>query len=477
MEALLRMSAVQLAERIADRRLSSVEVVQAHIDEVCRWNPVINALVATRFDSALEEARAADARTKQDPDALGPLHGVPCTVKEAVAFGGMPHSSGLLARADKRAEADAPTVARLRQAGAIPLGVTNVSELCMWMECDNKVYGCSSNPYDAGRTPGGSSGGEGAIVGAGASPIGLGADVGGSIRMPAFFCGVFGHKPTGGLVPATGHHPLAEGAAQRYLTIGPLARCAEDLMPFLRVIAGPDGSYDCVSYELGDPDAVRIEGLRVINVVDNGSTHVSEELQAAQRRAADHLASSGASVRTVEVPALARSFEIWGAMMAAANHTPFIEHLGDGAPISVGREMLRFMMGRSSHTFPALMLGASEQIPMLRGRRGQRLVEAGRELREQLESLLGDGGVMLYPSYATVAPRHREPLRWPFRWVYTGIINVMELPATQVPLGLGEEGLPLGVQVVGRRGNDHLTIAIARELERAFGGWVPPHLD
>jgi fatty acid amide hydrolase 2 len=448
--------------------------VQAHIDETQRWNPLINAVVATRYEQALEEAQLADSRLKQDPDGLGPLHGVPCTIKESVAFAQMPNSSGLVARADKRPERSAPAVERLRRAGAIPIGVTNVSELCMWMETDNKLYGRSSNPYDVTRTPGGSSGGEGAIVGAGASPVGLGADVGGSIRMPAFFCGVFGHKPTGGLVPATGHHPPAEGAIQRYLTLGPIARSADDLMPFLRVIAGPDGCYDCVSFQLGDPAAVRIKGLRVVSVVDNGSTHVSEDLRAAQRRAADHLATAGASVRTVEVPALKQSFEIWSAMMAAAGGTPFAEHMGDGAPVSVGREMLRWMAGRSQHTLPALLLGASERLPIAQSRRARRLVEVGQELQHQLEGLLGDGGVMLYPSYASVAPRHGEPLRWPFRWVYTAIINVMELPSTQVPLGLGSAGLPLGVQVVGRRGNDHLTIAVARELERAFGGWTPP---
>src|SRR5262249_8717417 len=150
-------------------------------------------------------------------------------------------TGGLYARRGKPATRDATAVKRLRAAGAIPLGVTNVSELCMWMESANTVYGRTSNPYDLARTPGGRSGGEGAIVGAGASPVGLGSDVGGSIRMPAFFCGVFGHKPTGGLIPNTGQFPIAENDALRYLTTGPLCRRAEDLWPIVRTLAGPDG--------------------------------------------------------------------------------------------------------------------------------------------------------------------------------------------------------------------------------------------
>src|SRR5207237_4871758 len=147
----------------------------------------------------------------------------------------------------------APTVGGLRAAGAIPLGVTNLSELCMWMESNNRVYGRTGNAYDPRRTAGGSSGGEGAIVGAAGAPFGLGSDIGGSIRMPAFFNGVFGHKPTGGLVPNSGQFPMAHGPALRYLTTGPIARHAEDLMPLLRILAGPDGDdAGCVAMELGD---------------------------------------------------------------------------------------------------------------------------------------------------------------------------------------------------------------------------------
>ncbi|MEO7092697.1 MAG: amidase, partial [Polyangiales bacterium] len=261
MDPLLLASATRLASLIAKRDVTAREVVEAHITQIERVNPTIRAVVRARYDEARREARAADDRVKRGgDDPLPPFHGVPCTIKECFALTGMPNSGGLVARKDVVATDDATAVARLRAGGAIPLGVTNLSELCMWMESNNRVYGRTNNPYDPSRIVGGSSGGEGAIIGAGASPFGLGSDIGGSIRMPAFFNGVFGHKPTGGLVPSTGQFPVAANEALRYLTSGPLARRAEDLMPLLRILAGPDGKDpSCVAMKLGDPKGVRLE--------------------------------------------------------------------------------------------------------------------------------------------------------------------------------------------------------------------------
>jgi fatty acid amide hydrolase 2 len=276
------------------------------------------------------------------------------------------------------------------------------------------------------------------------------------------------------MVPGTGQWPISENEALRYLTTGPIARRAEDLFPYLQVVAGPDGEDEqCRPFELGDPATVSIDGLEVITVADNGSIRVSSELRQAQRRVADHLANLGARVREIHIDGLKHSFEIWGAMMEAAGGTSFRELLGEGEPIPLAREMLRFARGRSDHTLPALALAVLEKLPTLKGERGAKLVRRGHELQRHVEEQMGDG-IMLYPSYSCTAPPHRGPLRRPFDWVYTGIINVLELPATQVPLGLDEAGLPLGVQVISRRGADHRTIAVALELERAFGGWVPP---
>jgi len=475
MDPLCTLSATRLAALIRAGEVSSREVVEAHVARARAVNPTLNALVADRFEAARREADAADERRRrEDPAALPRFHGVPCTVKESIALVGMPHTSGLVARKGVVAAEDATTVARLRAAGAIPIGVTNVSELCMWMESNNRVYGRSNNPYDPSRIVGGSSGGEGAMVGAGASPIGLGADVGGSIRLPAFFNGVFGHKPTGGLVPGTGHFPAPENDTQRYNTTGPLCRRAEDLMPFLRVVAGPDGrEAGCRAIPLRDPAEVAIAGLRVTTIEDNGTTPVSEDLRAAQRRAAGALAAAGAVVRAAAVDGLRRSIEVWAAMLDASGGKTFAELLGNGTPIRAGRELLRWAARRSPHTLPAIMLALLEKVPkLLPGRRDQGLA-AGRALKEELAAVIGDG-VLLYPSYAEVAPRHHAPLWPPMNWAYTAVINVMELPSTQVPLGLDARGLPLGVQVVAAPGCDHRTIAVAMELERRFGGWVPP---
>ena len=476
---LLTHSATALARMIRDREMTSLEVVEAHVERIRAVNPAINAVVAERFDAAREEARAADARTGEvAPEALPPFHGVPCTIKECFALTGMPNTAGLVARKGTVSDHDATAVARLRAAGAIPLGVTNLSELCMWMESNNRVYGRTNNPYDPSRIVGGSSGGEGAIVGAGGSPFGLGSDVGGSIRMPAFFNGVFGHKPTGGLVPATGQFPTAHGPALRYLTSGPLCRRAEDLMPLLRVLAGPDGKDEgCRELPLGDPAAVDLSKLSVVSIEGNGSTPVDPELVAVQRRVAARLAERGAKVETARVGLLRRSMAIWSCMLQEAGGPTFTEMLANGGPYNGWAELAKLAVRRSDHTFPAIVLGLLEKVTRAMTRTTARAVAAGRALRLEMEERIGSGGVLLYPSYSRPAPKHLRPLLRPFDHVYTGVLNVLEFPATQVPLGLSRDGVPLGVQVAAVPGNDHLTIAVALELEKAFGGWVTPDGD
>lgn len=474
---ILTTSGVALARAIRERKVTSRDVVQAHVDRAKRVNPALNAIVRDRYDAALREADAADAATSSvHRDDLPELHGVPCTVKEAFAFEGMPNTSGLWARRDVIATKDATVVERLRAAGAIPLGVTNVSELCMWFESENKVWGRTSNAYDSARTAGGSSGGEGAIVGSGASPIGLGSDVGGSIRMPAFFNGVFGHKATGGIVPSTGSYPPARGGEQRFLTSGPIVRRAEDLMPVLRILAGPDGVEErCVACDLGDPSAVDIRSLTVFSV-EKGPGSVQRALIGAQRRAADALAARGAKVERRAIPALARSFEIWSAMLheGCAGESSFRDLMAAGGPFEPWMELARFPLGRSRYTLPGLLLSVIEELPARMSSHAGRVLALGKDLSAELADVLGDRGVMLYPSFPRVAPRHMTPLLAPFQFAYTAIFNVMEMPSTQVPLGLDARGLPLGVQVVAPRRQDHLSIAVAMALETMLGGWESP---
>lgn len=466
---------------IRDGEASSREVVEAHIDQCVRTR-ALNAVVSDRYDAARAEADAADARrAKEGPEGLPPFHGVPCSIKESFALEGMPWTAGLVARKGIRAPSDAPTVARYRAAGLIPLGVTNTSELCMWFESDNRVYGRTSSAYDLDRIAGGSSGGEGSIVGAGGAPVGLGSDIGGSIRMPAFFNGVFGHKSSGGVVPNSGQFPAPEGDARRMCATGPITRRAADLYPLLKLLVGPDGvDTSVVEFPLRDPAEVDVASLTIYDVRDPGSLAtrpIEAELLDAQERAVRALSQRGAKIVQRSIPALRDAFDIWGATLHASDGPAFAQLLGNGEHLGIGR-LLREAPGAireiSEFTLPALGLALFERIPGLLPERARRLTEAGASLRAELESLLGDNGVLLYPPHRRVTPRHRHPLLTFPDAGYTGIFNVMQFPVTQVPLGLDARVLPVGVQAVAAWGNDHLSIAVAQALEEALGGWVPP---
>ena len=480
MNDFLTMSGMSLAKGIRDGLFSSEQVVTEHINHIQKVNPAINAVVQERFELARKEARQADERVrKEPPESLPVFHGVPCTIKENFALAGMPNTAGLLTRKDVVAKEDATAVKRLRAAGAIPMGVTNIPELCMWMETSNRIYGCTNNPYNPKRIVGGSSGGEGAIIGSGASPFGLGADIGGSIRMPAFFNGVFGHKPSGGLVPGTGQYPFTVvNEALRYLATGPLARRAEDLWPLVKLMAGPDGmDAGCEPMELGDPAQVDLSSLTVIVVDGNGAVTVKEDMKQALYAAAKALEKNGATVKQEKIEALKHSMDIWSAMLSATGGPTFAELLGEGKAINPFLEFTKWALGFSRHTIPAIALAALENAPKKFTKRTNKFIQMGKELKKQLTEMIGPQGVMLYPSYSRVAPPHFVPLALPFHFAYTAILNVMEIPVTQVPAGLNEQGLPLGLQVASIRGNDHVTIAVANHLEKELGGWVMPSFE
>lgn len=473
---MLLASASRLARAIRDGETTSVEVVRTHARHIERHDPFLNAIVESRLTAALSEAEEADrARGRLGVAALGPLHGVPCTIKESFAVEGMPLTAGLVSRIGTRSDHDAVAVQRLRAAGAIVMGVTNISELLMWMESDNRVYGRCNNPYDVGRTVGGSSGGEGAAVGAGFVPFGLGADIGGSIRLPAFMNGVFGHKPTGGLIPNAGQWPLPGPDAMRFVTSGPLVRRAEDLWPIVKVLAGPTkDSPEVLPITLGDPEKVSIEGLRVLHVAENGISRVHPTLIEAQNRAAAALAKRGARIERTKIKALQKSVLYWASLLSETGGEDFGRMLGGGIRrVSVAKELVKLAIGRSAHTLPALALAAIEVIPKMMPGDTQSLIREAAAFRRELEDRIGDG-VMLYPTYTLPAPHHGVALRRPIDWAYTALINVLELPSTAVPLGLDPGGIPLGCQVIANNAQDHRCIAVALELERAFGGWVPP---
>lgn len=475
--------AVELARRIRAGEVTSTAVVDAYCRQAGRVNAHLNALVVERFDRARREAAAVDAAiARGDAARLGPFAGVPITLKECFAFAGHANTSGIIQRASLVAEADSPVVARLLAAGFIVLGTTNLSEGCMWFESYNRLYGRTNNPYDLRRTPGGSSGGEGAMVGAAGSLLGLSSDVGGSTRMPAFFGGVFGHKPSPGLVPNTGQYPNADGAGQHILCTGPITRYAADLMPMLRVMAGPEpGNTYSIARELGDPLAVRLRGLRVLNCPSPAGRRVvtsslSADMAAARDAAASHLAAAGCAVSVLELPELRAAFDMWSARMDVCRERTFLQHIGLSSRWAIVPELFRWLAGSSAHTLPALLLGLLEPVAGLARRRRDRLSTQCLELRERLCALLGDDGVLLFPSFPHTAAKHHAQLLAPFDFIYAGIFNALGLPVTQVPMGLDARGLPLGVQVVAADGRDHVAIAVALELERRVGGWVPPYL-
>jgi fatty acid amide hydrolase 2 len=368
----------------------------------------------------------------------------------------------------------APAVQRLIDAGAIPLGVTNTSELTLWIESSNRLYGRTSTPYDVRRTAGGSSGGEGAAVGCGGSPFGVGSDIAGSIRIPAFFCGVFGHKPSPGIVPNDGMYPPAPGEAARMLQVGPLARRAEDLMPVLRIMAAhgaPSSGDGATARQLRDPSTVSLTGLRVILVDDSSLLPMSRELRDAREQAAGALAAAGARPQRVSLRSWRRAaLPYLVTLQAGAGLTTMalLEQAGELAP--TWRTVVR---RRGPHTLPTRITMAAEMLPQISAGRRDRLLSAGRTLASELLEAIGDG-ILLHPAHPRVAPRHGSTIGRSWLLTPAAVFNLAGVPVTEVPLGLSLKGLPLGVQVAAGPGNDHLSIAVANELERTFGGWVAP---
>ncbi|MGB0641354.1 MAG: amidase, partial [Myxococcota bacterium] len=258
-----------LTKALQSQAVTPTELLDAHIQRIEQINPIINGLIADRFEAAREEAKSASLELLKGPNEAKPLLGIPCTIKEFIGVKGMPQTGGLLWRKEVTADGDATVVERLRAAGAIIMGSTNIPEGGLWMETYNSIYGRTLNPWNVKRTPGGSSGGEGALVSSGCSPFGIGSDVGGSIRIPAAFCGVVGHKPTGGLVPNTGHFP--EGSlgvdGGRFLSVGPLTRSVDDAWTILKIIAGTDGKDPCMKeFSLGTPSEVAFSDMVVFPI-------------------------------------------------------------------------------------------------------------------------------------------------------------------------------------------------------------------
>src|SRR5579862_7749827 len=304
-------SATEIAARIRRKEISPVEVAKIHLDRIGRLNPKLNAFVDVQPDDVLRQAREAEKAITHG-DELGPLHGVPLSIKSSIEVAGHRCESGSRLHEGNVANKDAPLVSRLRAAGAVILGVTNTPELLMAWETDNLLYGRTNNPWDLSRTAGGSSGGEAAAIAAGMSAGGVGSDAGGSIRVPAHFCGICGLKPTPGRIPSTGHFPASGGPFALLGVVGPMARTVADVKAMFEVMQGPDDGDTCAApVPLRWPEDDEVKKLRVGYFEDDGQTPVTPETRAAVRAAADALRNAGFEVEPFRPDVLEEARLLW----------------------------------------------------------------------------------------------------------------------------------------------------------------------
>ncbi len=464
MDDLIYESARAIARAIRDKRVSAAEVVEAHLRRIEAVNPQINAVVQTVGARARAEASAADQALAQGT-IQGPLHGVPMTIKDSLDTGGVISTGGTKGRAAFVPQQDATIVARLRAAGAILLGKTNTPELTLAGETNNLVYGQTNNPYDLSRTPGGSSGGAGAIIAVGGSPLDIGSDTGGSIRLPAHFCGIAGIKPTSGRVPRTGHVvPFGMGAVDALTQNGPMARYVEDLALTLPIIAGVDWRDPAiVPMPLGDPNAIGLKGLRVAMHTHNGVMAPTLETAAAVQAAAEALAQAGADVQEDRPAILEQTAE-----------------LSNNLSGSDGRAWVRRLLEQAGTTeiHPWLRRRLEEARPLSVGD-FTALLENVDRFRSEMLAFMERYDVILCPVCAFPAPPHggtmTDEIRKGFS-SYTAAYNLTGWPGAVVRAGTSPEGLPIGAQVVARPWHEDVALAVAQHLEVALGGWRRPAL-
>ena len=458
---------MDIVRRIASGELTAFDVVRAHLDRITRLNPALNAFVDVRADAALSEARAQDAAALSGIP-RGPLGGLPISVKSAIEVAGLRCETGSPSRQGIVAASDAVVVARLRAAGAIVLGTTNVAEMLMGYESENPLHGRTVSPWDPALTPGGSSGGESAAIAAGCSAGGIGSDGGGSIRVPAHFAGICGLKPTPGRVPSTGHQPPCLGPFSLLGAVGPMARYVADVDAMFRVMAG---------WETDDPMAAPVPlrpidaggqaPVRIGYFEDDGRTVVTAETRAAVRAAAHAAAEAGHLVEPFRPTGLDQARELWNVFFAEAGLMLLGETLG-GAERSLPI-LKAFLQGGAPPPLTAeRLLHAWIDRDMLRA-----------DLLRQMEA----HRVLLCPVAAVPAFKHGER-SWSIDGTdvgyldamsYTQWFNVLGNPAAVVPVGRSPEGLPIGVQVVGRPFEEELVLSIAAAIERGCGGYrLPP---
>ncbi|XP_070493635.1 fatty-acid amide hydrolase 2-B-like [Chironomus tepperi] len=486
---ILEISAVDLAEKIRSRELSSEKVVREYIKRIREVEPFLNAVVENRFDDAIKDAKRAD-KIIEEASLIYiienyPLLGVPFTVKESIAVKGLSHGTATISRKDVKADKDAIVVEKLRSAGAIPLLVSTTPEYCVSWECNNYVSGRTLNPYKLSMTPGGSSGGEAALNGAGASCFGIGSDIAGSIRVPSHFVGIFGHKPTPGIISIDGHFPTSvDKNFLKFLTIGPMCRYAKDL-PTLTYLMSNENSR--TQLRLDQPIHTKDIDIYYLTSASEYSLslwNVDELIQRRMLEAVSHFKSNGLNVKRLnssnnnhhqhgDFIDMNDSLEISICSLCDVEDIPDLLSNNKTSPRKdLWNEFIKSMFGLSEYTFAALhfyVLHATNGfIPKSRK---EHYIKKGKVLREKLINKLGTNGVLFYPTFPQSACRHGESTTKLSGVMYTAFFNIMGFPSTHVPMGMDENGLPIGFQVIAAPYQDRNCFAIAREIEAAFGGW------
>lgn len=461
MDEITHASAKTLSRAIREKKVSALEVVNSHLNRIEDVNGKINAVVAVVGDRAVVEAKNADKAISKG-EQVGALHGVPMTVKDSHDTEGIISTGGTKGRESYVPKRDSTAVARMRSEGAIILGKTNTPELTLSFETDNLIYGRTNNPYNIQCTSGGSSGGAGAIIASGGSPLDLGTDTGGSIRVPASFCGITGLKPTSGRVPRTGHiisHSL--GPIDALTTVGPMARYIEDLELVFPLIAGPDWKDPAITpMPIRHPKDVNIPGLRVSYFTDMANLTATDDVVSATKSAVHALRDTGVSV-VADMPD------------TIGDPTGTSLLLADGG--STIRRLLRKWETKEVHEWVDRLAKDREPLHITKY---TELLEEIDVFRSNMLRFMKNYDAILCPVRPFPALRHGQSLERDKRDanIYTSCFNLTGWPATVVRAGTSEDELPIGIQIIARPWREDVCLALGSIIESIGGGWKPPNI-
>lgn len=481
---LLAQSGVRMAAQIREGTLSPVALVEQCIARCQAVQRRCNAVAVALFDQARRAAEQAE-RQRDQGAALGRLHGVPFSFKEGLGLLGAPKTCGSTLRRQQVAQFTATAAQRLIDAGAIPVALGNQAEMALWPETENPVYGRTCSPYRRERSAGGSSGGDAVLVASACVPFALGTDGGGSVRIPAACNGIFGLKPSRGLVPLTGHLPLDERglgqtrtlAIARHFAAGPMCRYAEDLPVLLEIIAGPDqrdSNITCRYTHRQAPSPLRKLYLYHPQRLSQGS-RVSPAVAKALDDLAHYYQNQGTLVERWPDRAMDDGFGIWLAVLKKEAGVRLADILGDGLPVAHFTHAWQALAGKPRHATGPWLATLLDSLGECLGNPGltHRLPKRD-ALQQALGTCLDGHSLLALPTLPGASPRHGHALRYPGDIGYTALFNVLGLPALSVPMGRLDGGCPDGLQLVAGHGQEHLLLDAAQALEHTFGGWLAP---